>query len=62
MIIFAPLGPLLIGSMEMYLCYMYIALYLKKVKKITKLPSFFQNEGIFVELDELDELDKITHA
>ena len=24
--------------------------------------SFFQNEGIFVQLDELDELDKITHA
>ena len=23
---------------------------------------FFQNEGIFVQLDELDELDKITHA
>ena len=24
--------------------------------------SFFQNEEIFVELDELDELDRITHA
>ena len=23
---------------------------------------FFQNEGIFVHLDELDELDRITHA
>ena len=23
---------------------------------------FFQNEAIFVELDELDELDRITHA
>ena len=23
---------------------------------------FFQNEGIFVQLDELDELDKIIHA
>ena len=25
-------------------------------------PSFFQNERIFIQLDELDELDKITHA
>ena len=24
--------------------------------------TFFQNEEIFVELDELDELDRITHA
>ena len=24
--------------------------------------SFFQNEDIFVQLDELDELDRITHA
>ena len=23
---------------------------------------FFQNEEIFVELDEIDELDRITHA
>ena len=23
---------------------------------------FFQNEGIFFQLDELDELDKINHA
>ena len=23
---------------------------------------FFQNEGSFVQLDELDELDKFTHA
>ena len=23
---------------------------------------FFQNEEIFVQLDELDELDRITHA
>ena len=23
---------------------------------------FFQNERIFVQLDELDELDKVTHA
>ena len=27
-----------------------------------KLASFFQNEEIVVELDELDELDRITHA
>ena len=26
------------------------------------LSSGFQNEDIFVQLDELDELDKITHA
>ena len=24
--------------------------------------QFFQNEEIFVQLDELDELDRITHA
>ena len=24
--------------------------------------SFFQNEDIFVQLDELDKLDKIAHA
>ena len=24
--------------------------------------SLFQNEGIFVQLDELDELDKFIHA
>ena len=24
--------------------------------------SFFQNEGILVQLDELDKLDKVTHA
>ena len=27
-----------------------------------KRSSFFQNEEIFVQLDELDELDRITHA
>ena len=26
------------------------------------IPVFFQNEEIFVKLDELDELDRITHA
>ena len=31
--------------------------------KFLPLPfQFFQNEGIFVQLDELDELDKITHV
>ena len=24
--------------------------------------SFFQNEEIFIQIDELDELDRITHA
>ena len=24
--------------------------------------SFFQNEGVFVQLDELDKLDKITYG
>ena len=27
-----------------------------------KQSSFFQNEGIFAQLDELDELGKSTHA
>ena len=27
-----------------------------------KQSRFFQNEEIFVKLDELDELDRITHA
>ena len=26
------------------------------------MPAFFQNEEIFVQLDELDELDRITDA
>ena len=25
------------------------------------IPSFFQNEEIFAQIDELDKLDKITH-
>ena len=34
------------------------------VKKVLGLHSgfFFQNKRIFVQLDELDELDKIAHA
>ena len=31
-------------------------------KSVVKNSIFFQNEGIFVQLDKLDELDKFTHA
>ena len=30
--------------------------------RANKHSSFFQNEEIFVQLDKLDELDRITHA
>ena len=30
--------------------------------EFTLIPVFFQNEETFVQLDELDELDRITHA
>ena len=32
------------------------------MKLNSRSTSFFQNQDIFVQLDELDELDKITHA
>ena len=32
------------------------------VYSLLQLIQFFQNEEIFVQLDELDELDRITHA
>ena len=35
---------------------------LKQITLRIRTIYFFQNEGIFVQLDELDELDKITHA
>ena len=30
--------------------------------EVRRHSSFFQNEDIFIQLDELDELDRITHA
>ena len=35
---------------------------LSKMFNKFKDSSIFQNEGTFVQLDELDEFDKITHA
>ena len=32
------------------------------VKSLSRHSSFFQNEEISVQLDELDELDRIIHA
>ena len=36
--------------------------YIKSQDTIEHILVFFQNEGIFVKLGELDELDKFTHA
>ena len=33
-----------------------------KILLSARYSSFFQNEQIFVEFNELDELDRITHA
>ena len=42
---------------------MWLYLSLKKARNLLHpIIPFFQNEVIFVQLDELNELDKITHA